>query len=148
MHERGPCRILAAPFDSDIPANTYLSEYAGLIMYLHEVEELYKTCPHLTKWIRWLLRKLLYINGCPVDFHEMAANDCLASIADHSTQPNARLEVKDTLLSQQTGAFPTLLLRSSCSIQRSTRDKLSVITWDYGDEDEKIHCIKPGLPFL
>jgi len=140
----GPCRCLAAPFDKDIPPNTCLTEYGGIPMGELSARPLFDS--PLGKWILWLMRGQLYVNGCPTDFRRMADEDWVASIADHSSTPNAVLERKEWI-SPRTGHSPAAFLRSGAqTIPRSTPDRLSLITVSYGNEDEaQRHGIVHGI---
>ena len=131
-----PSRVLAAPFDRDIPQDTDLTEYAGIVMGRTSVRELEKTRPELALWVRWLMRGNLYVNGVPVDFEAMANENRLASIADHSFRPNCTLTVKPNWVSQHTGVSPSLILRSKQHIPRSTPERLSLLTFHYGPAEE------------
>ena len=140
----GPCRVLAAPFDADIPPLTDLTEYGGTPIFHEEAVAMHKENPNLAKWLRWLMRGCLQLNGCPTDFAKMADEDTLASIADHSFKPNCNLTVRD-LKSPRTGATPTLILQSKDFIERSTRDRLSLLTYSYGPVASlKMHGIVRG----
>ena len=127
----GPCRVAAAPFDADIPPLTDLTEYGGILTFQEEAVKIQKETPGLAKWLRWLLRGRLQLNGCPTDFAKMAEEDTLASLADHSFKPNCNLIPRDWK-SPRTGATPTLILQSKRFIPRSTRDRLSLLTYHYG----------------
>ena len=131
-----PSRVLAAPFDRDIPKGTYLTEYAGILMGRKSVRELEATRPEHALWVRWLMRDNLYVNGVPVDFEAMANENRLASIADHSYTPNCTLTVKTNWVSQHTGVSPSLILQSKQHIKRSTRERLSFLTFYYGPAEE------------
>jgi hypothetical protein len=131
----GPCKVLAALFDEDIPPNTDITEYGGVPTFQQEAERIHEESPHLAKWFRWLMRGELQLNGCPTDYAKMADEDTLASIADHSFEPNCDL-VDKNWISPRTHATPTLILRSKGRmIPRSTRDRLSLLTYRYGPAD-------------
>jgi hypothetical protein len=137
-----PSRVLAAPFDRDIPKDTDMTEYAGILLGSTTVRNLEETDPGRVLWVRWLMRSCgkrgfgLYVNGVPVNFQDMANNNWLASIADHSFTPNSTLDVRDTWISPRTRVSPSLILRSKKLIPRSTRERLSFITFSYGPIQE------------
>ena len=149
-----PSRVLAAPFDRDIPKDTDLTEYAGILLGSATVRNLEETDRGRVLWVHWLMRSCgkrgfgLYVNGVPVDFQDMANNNWLASIADHSFKftPNSTLDVRDTLILSRTRMSPSLILRSKQLIPRSAGEHLSFIAISYGliQEQEK-HGIVRGV---
>jgi len=142
LSKEKPSRVLAAPFDSDVQKDTYMTEYAGILLGSATVRNLEETDRGRVLWVHWLMRSCgkrgfgLYVNGVPVDFQDMANNNWLASIADHSFTPNSTLEIRDTWISPRTRVSPSLILRSKKLIPRSTRERLSFITFSYGPIQE------------
>ena len=154
LSKEKPSRVLAAPFDSDVQKDTYMTEYAGILLDSTTVRKIEETDPGSVLWVHWLMRSCskrgfgLYVNGVPVIFQDMANNNWLASIADHSFKftPNSTLDVRDTLILSRTRMSPSLILRSKQLIPCSASEHLSFIAISYGliQEQEK-HGIVRGV---
>ena len=118
----------------------WVQQYGGTVMAHKAAQELEKKHPERAYWLKAVGPLALKINGCPADLRAMAANDCLAPLANHAPSAQATCElVVRWVCSPDTGIAPSLFLRALRDLEIDDD-----ITWDYGPSAHLHHRIGDG----
>jgi hypothetical protein len=120
----------------------WVQQYGGTVMAHKTAQELEKKHPERAYRLKAVGPLALKINGCPADLRAMAANDCLAPLANHAPSAQATCElVVRWVCSPDTGIAPSLFLRALRDLEIDDD-----ITWDYGPSAHMHHQIGNGCP--
>jgi hypothetical protein len=118
-----------------IKKGAWVQQYAGVAMSDAAANRLQQEHPDRAWWLVTVESKGLKINGCPGDVKQMAKEDWLASLANHSDEPTCEL-VPIWVCSPITGIAPALFLRALDDLNDGCD-----ITWNYGASAEIHHKI-------